>query len=168
MHSSSGPSARSAGSHVPAESRTLSMHALRAASEETLQSAPEVGPVVAASVRAFLDDPRNRGLVDRLEAAGVNMTSLVREVSSEPGPLTGQTFVLTGTLSTMSREQATATLERLGARVSGSVSRKTTAVVVGGNAGSKLEKAKALGVKTLDESQFQALIASQPDNARPV
>jgi len=144
------------------------MRTLRAASEETLQRVPEVGPVVAASVRAFLDAPRNQLLVDRLEAAGVSMASLLPESSSEAGPLTGQTFVLTGTLSSMSREDATAALERLGARVSGSVSRKTTAVVVGDDAGSKLEKAKSLGVKILDESQFQALIGAQADDARPV
>jgi len=124
--------------------------------------------VVADSVRAFLDDPRNARLVDRLAAAGVSMTSRLPEVSTEPGPLAGQTFVLTGTLSSMSREQATAALQRLGARVSGSVSRNTTAVVVGAEAGSKLEKAKALGIKTLDETQFRALIGSQPGDARPV
>ena len=93
---------------------------------EALQSVPEIGPVVAASVRAFADEPRNRALVERLEAAGVNMTSQAPEPASEPGPLAGKVFVLTGTLASMTREEATEALERLGARVAGSVSRKTT------------------------------------------
>jgi DNA ligase (NAD+) len=77
-----------------------------------------------------------------------------------PGPLAGKTYVITGTLSTMTREEATAALERLGAKVTGSVSRKTTAVIVGEDAGSKADKARDLGVKMLDETAFRALIAS--------
>lgn len=125
---------------------------------EMLQSVPEIGPVVAASVRAFADEPKNRALVDRLAAAGVNMESQQPELSDEPGPLSGKTFVLTGTLASMTREAAQAALERLGAKVSGSVSRKTTCLVAGEDAGSKLEKARQLGVETLDEQAFLALI----------
>lgn len=125
---------------------------------EDLQAVPEIGPVVAASVRAFANEPRNRELVERLGAAGVNMQSLSADSSSEPGPLAGRTYVITGTLSSMSREDATAALERLGARVSGSVSKKTTALIAGAEAGSKLEKARQLGVETLDESAFLDLI----------
>jgi DNA ligase (NAD+) len=125
---------------------------------EILQSIAEIGPVVAASVRAFADEPRNRQLVDELARAGVNMTTQAPAPDEEPGPLAGRTYVLTGTLESMSREQATAALEALGARVSGSVSKKTTAVVAGAEAGSKLEKARQLGIETLDEPRFLMLI----------
>ncbi len=125
---------------------------------EILTSVPEIGPVVAAAIRAFADEPRNRRLVADLTAGGVNMVSRAPEPSREPGRLTGRTYVITGTLASMSREAATAALERLGARVSGSVSRKTTAVIAGEEAGSKLEKARQLGLETLDEQAFLALI----------
>jgi DNA ligase (NAD+) len=125
---------------------------------EALQAVADVGPVVAASVRMFADEQRNRRLIARLQEAGVNMTSRAAEPAAEMGPLTGKVYVLTGTLSAMSRDEATAALERLGARVTGSVSRKTSAVVCGADAGSKLEKARQLGVETLDEKMFLALI----------
>lgn len=125
---------------------------------EALQSAPEVGPVVAASVRMFAEEPRNRQLVARLADAGVNMASQVPEPADEVGPLTGKVFVLTGTLAGMTREEATEAIEKRGARVSGSVSRKTSYVVFGADAGSKLEKARRLGVESLDEAAFLALI----------
>ena len=126
---------------------------------EDLQTAPEIGPVVAESVRAFADEPRNRELVDRLAKAGVKMTTDLPEPAIEPaGPLAGRTFVLTGTLETMTREQAAERLERLGAKVAGSVSKKTSVVVYGSEAGSKLEKARQLGVETWDEQQFRANI----------
>src|SRR5207244_2350660 len=125
---------------------------------EALQSVADVGPVVAASVRNFADEPRNRKLIARLEKAGVNMTSQAPEPTEEMGPLAGKAFVLTGTLSAMSREEATAALERLGARVTGAVSKNTYALVFGEDAGSKLENARQLGVETLDEKEFLALI----------
>ena len=131
------------------------------ASLERLQRVPDVGPVVAASVRAFADQPQNQGLVERLEAAGVNMSSQAPEPGDDTGRLSGQTFVLTGTLASMSREEAAAALERLGAKVSGSVSRKTSHLVAGADAGSKLEKARELGVDILDEEQFKALIMKE-------
>ena len=81
---------------------------------EALQSAPDIGPVVAASVRAFADEPRNRALVARLKAAGVNMESQLAETGTEAGPLAGKVFVLTGTLSSMTREEAQQALEALG------------------------------------------------------
>ena len=139
-----------------------SMRGLMNASLEKLQRVPDVGPVVAASVRAFADQPQNQQLVERLEAAGVNMSSQAPEPDDdETGRLSGQNFVLTGTLATMSREEATAALERLGARVSGSVSRKTSHLVAGADAGSKLEKARELGIDILDEEQFKALIMKE-------
>jgi DNA ligase (NAD+) len=128
---------------------------------ERLQSVSEIGPVVAASVRAFFDEAANVALVKRLAAAGVNMSSQAPEPGDEPGPLAGRTYVLTGTFASMSREEATTALEQRGAKVSGSVSRKTTAVIAGANAGSKLEKARALGIETLDEAALQALIMKE-------
>jgi DNA ligase (NAD+) len=137
-----------------------SMDALCAAGEEQLQQTSEIGPVLAESVRSWFDEPRNRQLVDRLRAAGVNMeVPLEQRVAAEaPGPLTGKTYVITGTLHAMSREEATAALERLGAKVTNSVSKKTTGVIVGTEAGSKAEKAQTLGVPMLDEAAFLELI----------
>jgi DNA ligase (NAD+) len=135
------------------------MDAMLDAPVETLQSVPDVGPVVAASIRAFADEPHNRALVAKLAAAGVNMaTRQPNPVETEPGRLTGKTFVLTGTLETMTREEAEGAIGQLGGKVSGSVSRKTSYVVVGADAGSKLEKARELGVATLNEAEFKALI----------
>jgi DNA ligase (NAD+) len=135
------------------------MDALLAAPAEKLQDVPEIGPVVAESVRKFADEPRNRELVARLATAGVSMTTQMAEPEAERAlPLAGKTFVLTGTLATMSREEATALLEGLGAKVSGSVSKKTSYVVHGADAGSKLDKARTLGVELLDEEAFRKLI----------
>ena len=136
------------------------MEALCAASEEQLQYTAEIGPVLAESVRSWFDEPRNRQLIDRLRAAGINMeVPLEQRMATEvPGPLTGRTYVITGTLQSMSREQATAALERLGAKVTNSVSKKTTGVIVGAEAGSKAEKAQTLGVPMLDEDAFMELI----------
>jgi DNA ligase (NAD+) len=136
-----------------------SMDRLCAASEQELQAVPDIGPTVAAAVRAWFEEPRNRELIERLRKAGVNLTSHTPAAAPpEAQPLAGQTFVLTGTLSTMTREEATEAIERLGGRVSGSVSRKTRYVVTGEEPGSKLEKARALGVETLDEAAFRQLI----------
>jgi DNA ligase (NAD+) len=146
---------------------TLARHfrtidAVMDATVEALQQTPEIGPVLAESVRSFAEEPRNRALVDKLKAAGVNTTTNLSEPTREPeGKLAGQTVVLTGTLKSMSREEATAALERLGARVSGSVSKKTTFVVVGEDAGSKLEKAQKLGIETRDEDALRALIMDE-------
>jgi DNA ligase (NAD+) len=128
------------------------------AAHDRLQTVAEIGPVVAASIRDFAEEPRNRDLIARLAAAGVNMASQAPEHPDQPGPLSGKVFVLTGTLSGMTRDEAQAALERLGARVSGSVSKKTSYLVAGADAGSKLEKARQLGVETLDEQGFLALI----------
>jgi DNA ligase (NAD+) len=138
------------------------MDAILEAPLEALQTIPEIGPVVAESIRTFVDEPRNRELVAKLKTAGVNMTTSLPEPAVEPrGPLAGQTFVLTGTLSTMTREQAAEALEQRGAKVAGSVSRKTTCVVYGADAGTKLEKARKLGIETMDEDQFLALIMTK-------
>jgi DNA ligase (NAD+) len=136
-----------------------SVDALRRATVEALETVPDVGAIVARSVRAFLDEPRNVDLLERLGAAGVRMEDEARaERSIADLPLAGQTFVVTGTLEQLTREDAVAAIERLGGKVSGSVSRKTSALVVGKDAGSKLEKARTLGVRELDEAAFLALI----------
>jgi DNA ligase (NAD+) len=136
-----------------------SMETIMNASVETLQQVPEIGPVVADSVKLFADEPHNRTLIEKLAAAGVNMTTSLPEPSvAFAGPLDGKTYVITGTLAAMSREQATEALEQLGAKVSGSVSKKTTALIAGADAGSKLEKAQKLGVEVLDEAAFLTLI----------
>ena len=135
------------------------MDALLNAPVEALQTVPEIGPVLAESVRAYAEEPHNRQLAAKLGAAGVNMTTRQPDPgSAAPGPLAGKTFVLTGTLATLTREEAEAEIERLGGKVSSSVSRKTAYLVVGGDAGSKLEKARTLGVRTLTEDEFKALI----------
>jgi DNA ligase (NAD+) len=134
-----------------------SLPALIRASVEALETVPDVGPVVARSVRAFFDEPRNCALVDRLAAAGVTMEGVAApEVSI--GPLTGKTFILTGTLASMSRDEAQQAIEARGGKVGSTVSRKTSYLVVGADPGSKVEKARALGVPTLDEEGFKRLI----------
>lgn len=139
-----------------------SMARLRNASEAELLAVPDVGAVVARSVRAFLDEPRNTALIDRLARAGVRMEDELPEGGMPATrPLAGQTFVLTGTLDQMSREAAAERIEALGGKVVGSVSRKTQWVVVGREAGSKLERARALGVRELDEPAFLALIMKE-------
>jgi DNA ligase (NAD+) len=139
-----------------------SMEALAAATREQLQQTDEIGPVLAESVRSWFDESRNAELVDRLGKAGLKLEvpEAERALLERPGPLTGRTYVITGTLETMSRDQATTAIERLGGKVAGSVSKKTTAVVVGAEAGSKAEKAAQLGIPALDEQAFLALLAS--------
>src|SRR5262245_4157561 len=132
------------------------MPAILDAPIERLQAIPEIGPVLAASVRAFADEPHNRALVEKLAAAGVNMESQQPAPDTvAPGALAGKSFVLTGTLPALSREEATRLIEELGGKVSGSVSKKTSFVVAGEEAGSKLQKAQQLGIPVLDEAGFR-------------
>ena len=133
---------------------------IASASIEQLQATPEIGPVLAESVRSWFDEPRNQRLLERLRDAGVRMDvpPQQRKTRAVEGPLAGKTYVLTGTLTAMTREQATAAIERLGGKVAGSVSRKTAGVIVGDDAGSKADKARDLGVPLLDEPAFLALI----------
>lgn len=128
-----------------------SLAALAAASEEELQVVDEIGPKVAASLRAFFADPRQQRRLAALAAAGVEPPPVERPTAASL-PLAGKTVVLTGKLESMSREEAAAKLEALGARVAGSVSKKTSFVVAGDDAGSKLDKAKSLGLEILDEA----------------
>jgi DNA ligase (NAD+) len=135
-----------------------SVEAIEQASAAELEQVPEIGPVVAHSVRSWFDEPRNHGLVARLRAAGVRTVGERKGPVLGPQPLAGQTFVITGTLEAMSREEAGARLVALGGKVTNSVSKKTTALIVGAEPGSKLDKAQTLGVTILDEAGFLRLI----------
>jgi DNA ligase (NAD+) len=152
--------------HVGERAATLlargfgSLERLADADLDQLQRVPEIGPVVAQSMVDWFAEPHNRQLVARLRDAGVHTTASDRELAGpvEGAPLAGKTFVITGTLSSMTREAAEEAIERLGGKVTGSVSRKTSYVVVGADPGSKAEKARTLGVETLDEPAFLHLI----------
>lgn len=145
-----------------ATARTLASHfgnlkGLMAADEERLQQIPDVGPVVASQIYSFFRQRHNLEVIEQLIEAGVHWEE------GAPGapralPLAGKTYVLTGVLSDMTREEATERLEALGAKVSGSVSRKTTAVIAGENPGSKLARAEALGVPVLGEEELKQLL----------
>lgn len=128
------------------------------ASVEQLLQVPDVGPIVAESIHAFFQQPHNREVVEQLRAVGVHWEE-GEPAAQAPKPLTGKTVVLTGTLPTLSRDEAKDLLEAAGAKVAGSVSKKTDYVVAGAEAGSKLEKARELGVAVLDEEGLRALLA---------
>jgi DNA ligase (NAD+) len=132
-----------------------SVDALMAASQEELERVNEVGPRVSQAIREFFDEETNRKLVEHLREAGLTFTAEKRKKSSE---LEGLTFVLTGTLPSLSREDAKAKIEAAGGRVSGSVSKKTSYVVAGEEAGSKLEKAQELKVPVIDEAKLLDLL----------
>ena len=134
------------------------LDALMAADEAALLEVNDVGPVVAQSIANFLAEPHNVEVIEQLRAAGVHWPES-EPVAKAPAPLSGKTFVLTGTLPTLSREDAKELLEAAGAKVAGSVSKKTDYVVAGAEAGSKLDKAEALGVPVLDEAGMLALLA---------
>ena len=132
-----------------------SMEAIAAADEQELMAVDEVGPKVAASVREFFANERNQALVERLRTLGLKMTA---EKVQRTAELSGLTFVLTGTLPTLSREEAKARIEAAGGKVAGSVSKKTSYVVAGDEAGSKLEKAQELGVAVMDEAGLLGML----------
>jgi len=123
-----------------------------------------IGPVVAEALRQFLSSEENRAELARLQAAGVQFAP-VAKASSAPSRITGKTFVLTGTLPTLSRDQAKALIEASGGKVSGSVSKKTDFVVAGEEAGSKLEKAQELGITILDEAGLHTILAGNGGSA---
>ncbi|MEM7586828.1 MAG: NAD-dependent DNA ligase LigA [Acidobacteriota bacterium] len=139
-----------------------SLDGLMAADELALESVDEIGPKVAASLRRFFDDDRNRERLEKLRAAGVNLTQPRPQLAAAEHPLSGKKVVLTGTLTGMTRGEAKKKLEALGARVSGSVSSKTDLVVAGEKAGSKLKKAEALGVEVTDEAGLEQLLSRAP------
>ena len=136
--------------------------AIMDAPEEALLAVDDVGPVVALSLRTFFDQPSQRDMVRQLRELGLHWQESEPQASRESLALNGLTLVLTGTLPTLSRDEAKALLEAQGAKVAGSVSKKTSYVVAGAEAGSKLEKAQALGVAVLDEAGLMALLAGNP------
>jgi DNA ligase (NAD+) len=130
---------------------------LMRADADTLQNVGDIGEVIAKSIVNWFADPGHRKLIERLRAAGLNFRSTTYQATPAAGAFAGKTFVLTGTLPTLKREQAAALIEARGGKVSGSVSKKTDYVVAGADAGSKLDKAQALGIAILDEDQLRRL-----------
>ena len=159
--------------------------ALRAADADALTEVPDVGPVVAASVRRFFDDPRNGDIVDALArelsweetepvrvqgesgtGTALSEAAALGRTAAPPPPLAGKTFVLTGTLESMSRDDAKRRLQALGAKVTGSVSKRTDYVVAGENPGSKLDKAQSLGVPVIGEAELAGLLGGIGEGCR--
>ncbi len=145
-----------------ATAKTLARHfgglaAIMDADEAALMTAPDVGPVVAARIAAFFREKHNRDVIADLRKHGVTWAEGEPQREAQ-GPLAGQTVVLTGSMTALTRDEAGDRLEALGAKVAGSVSKKTSFVVAGAEAGSKLEKAEALGIRVLDEPAFLALL----------
>ena len=142
-----------------------SMERLMRATEESIAEVNGIGPTIAQAVAGFFAEQRNIDLIGKLAEAKLNFTE--PEAHDDTGPLAGRTYVLTGTLPTLSRSDATALIERAGGRVAGSVSKKTDAVVAGEDAGSKLEKARTLGVEIIDEAELvrRAAPDAQSDGA---
>jgi DNA ligase (NAD+) len=130
------------------------MEALASATVEELQDVTEVGPRIAESIAEFFSIPANRKLVDRLRAAGLALKGEKKERGTK---LAGKTFVLTGTLAKYTRDEARKMIEDAGGKVTGSVSKKTDYVVAGSDSGSKLDKAKELGVPVIDEKEMEKL-----------
>jgi len=154
-----------------ATAATLAQHfgtleKLMQADQESLIQVPDVGPTVAARITAFFADPRNTQTIARLRQAGVHWPETQTPTPPTKQPLAGQTIVLTGTLEQMPRTEAKDRLQQLGAKVTGSVSAKTTLVITGANAGSKLQKAQALGIEILDEPAMLSLLNQAPKPAK--
>jgi len=139
-------------------SHFVELDALMDAPIETLEEVPDVGPIVAEHIHTFFEQPGNRDVIAQLRAAGITWPTPTRAARL---PLAGQTWVLTGTLEAMPRPEAKAALEALGAKVAGSVSAKTTQVVAGPGAGSKLAKAEELGLPVMDEAAFLEFLKAQ-------
>ncbi len=125
------------------------------ASTEELESIPDVGPVVAQHIRTSFAQPNNKKIIQSLRASGINWPNVK---TNEVQPLKGKTFVITGTLDNMKRDEAKQKLQALGAKVSSSVSKKTDYVVAGSDPGSKADKARELNVDILDETMFESLL----------
>lgn len=137
-----------------------SLDALMAADRETIDEVPGIGTAVADAVAGFLEERGNRELIARLRKAGLNLSE--PDAVADGGPLAGKTVVLTGTLPTLSRSEATSVVERAGGHVSGSVSKRTSLLVAGDEAGSKLDKARQLGVEVIDEAELLRRVGRIP------
>ena len=134
------------------------LDSLLAADETQLQEVPDVGPIVATSIRRFFPEPHNLDVIAALRKAGVSWVEHPPKSSRIDDALSGKTFVLTGTLPTLSRDEAQALIESKGGKVAGSVSKKTDYVVAGADPGSKLAKAESLGIEILDEAGLRQLV----------
>jgi len=128
-----------------------SLDALMAATEEELTAVPDIGGITASNLVRWFSDPQSRDMIERLRQAGVNFACREQVLDTR---FAGMTFVLTGALSLFTREEATAQIEAMGGKAASSVSKKTTYVVAGENAGSKLKKANELGIPVLSEADF--------------
>lgn len=137
------------------------LEAVMSASEDELQSVPDVGPVVAARIRAFFNEAHNLQVIHRLRESGIRWPESQPAAGAKEGPLAGKTFVVTGTLSGMTRDEAKDRIQALGGKVVGSVSKKTDFVVFGDNPGSKLTKAQTLAVDTIDEAALEKMLGDQ-------
>jgi DNA ligase (NAD+) len=137
------------------------LDAILTADAERLEAVPEVGPKVAASIRSYVAEEHNRAQIERLRAAGLQFNGKIRNTVIQ-GVFTGKTFVLTGTLPTLTREEAKARIEAAGGKVTGSVSKKTSVVVAGEDAGSKLDKARELEIAIWDEARLLAELSEPP------
>ena len=152
--------------HVGAQGAKLlarhfgTMKALAKASADEINQIRGVGPAIAEAVAGFFAEPKNRKLLERLEKLGLNMKEPV--AAEGKGPLAGQVYVITGTLPSLSRAKAAELIEAAGGHVSDAISKKTTAVVVGADAGSKLEKAKTLGISLIDEAELLRRARAKP------
>jgi DNA ligase (NAD+) len=134
------------------------LEALRDATPDELQRIPDVGEVVGASIAQFFREPGNRMMIERLRAAGLRLTSERKAASGSDSKIKGTTWVITGTLS-QPRDEIAEQIIQHGGKVSGSVSKKTSFVLAGEEAGSKLEKARKLGVRIIDEAGFRRLLS---------
>jgi len=135
------------------------LDAIQQATEEELVEVPDVGPIVASRIRSFFDEGHNRDVIRALQKFGVHWKESEPQLSPSEGGLSGKTFVLTGTLTNMTRDEAKQKIQALGGKVTGSVSKKTSYVIYGDKAGSKLVKAQDLGVETIDEAGLTELLA---------
>lgn len=137
------------------------LESMEAATNEELEDVTDVGPVVASRIRAFFNEPHNLDVIRNLRKSGVHWNDSDPQAVPADGPFSGKSFVLTGTLSDMTRDEAKLRIQKLGGKVTGSVSKKTDFVVYGENAGSKLTKAQSLEVPTLSEVEFRALLGGK-------
>jgi len=135
--------------------RYKTLEALAEATEEELTAVPDIGAVIASSIRSWFDSEQSRDLIRRLAEAGVNMTE---DTSDNTEKLAGKTFVITGTLPTMGRTEATELIEKNGGKVSGSVSKKTDYLLAGENGGSKMTKAQTLGIPVISEEDLHKML----------
>jgi DNA ligase (NAD+) len=142
-------------------SRVKTLAQLRGMTLKDLGSIPEIGPIVAASIHDYFQDPENQRMLDELAAVGVNPEPLkVPQAGSGKLVFAGKTFVLTGTLPTRSRAEAETLIKQRGGKVSGSVSKMTSYVLAGEDPGSKIEKARQLGIPVIDEAEFERMAGS--------